>query len=199
MPTGYTAGIEKGMTFQEYALGCARAFGALVEMRDDPMGKPIPEKFEPSTYHIECLDRARTRLKFVESLTLKQAEVEAEREYQDALASHTKYATAKNELRKRYEVMLAEVRAYIPPSPDHVEYKQFMESQLSESIRFDCGYSVPAPKKKDPEQWLRDEQAKALKDIAYHREEYTKEQERTESRNRWVRQLRESLGITVAP
>jgi len=199
MPTGYTAGIEKGMTFQEYALGCARAFGALVEMRDDPPDKPIPEKFEPSTYHIECLDRARTRLKFVESLTFKQAEAEAKLEYQDALASHTRYATAKNEQRKRYEIMLTEVRAYIPPSPDHVEYKQFMESQLVESIRFDCGFDAPAPRKKSAEEWLRDEQAKALKDITYHTEEHKKEQERVDSRNRWVAQLRESLGVTVAP
>jgi hypothetical protein len=36
MPTGYTEKLmEKGQTFQQFALLCARNFGALVMMRDD--------------------------------------------------------------------------------------------------------------------------------------------------------------------
>lgn len=27
MPTGYTAEVQKGISFDKYALGCARAFG----------------------------------------------------------------------------------------------------------------------------------------------------------------------------
>ena len=36
MPTGYTDKIKDGITFKEYAMGCARAFGALITMRDNP-------------------------------------------------------------------------------------------------------------------------------------------------------------------
>ena len=47
MPTGYTAPIKDGISFNDFMWGCARAFGALIMMRDDPPGTPIPERFEP--------------------------------------------------------------------------------------------------------------------------------------------------------
>ena len=45
MPTGYTADIQDGKitTLREYALSCARAFGALIMMRDDPHDAPIAD------------------------------------------------------------------------------------------------------------------------------------------------------------
>ena len=47
MPTGYTCQIETGITFEQFALNCSRAFGALSNMRDDPSGTPIPNKIKP--------------------------------------------------------------------------------------------------------------------------------------------------------
>ena len=62
MPTGYTATLmEKGQTFQEFIMGCARAFGALIEMRDSPNDAPIPDKFEPSDYHAKRLIESREK------------------------------------------------------------------------------------------------------------------------------------------
>ncbi len=63
MPTGYTAILmEKGQTFQEFIMGCARAFGALIEMRDSPNDAPIPDKFEPSDYHAKRIIELREKL-----------------------------------------------------------------------------------------------------------------------------------------
>lgn len=59
MPTGYTAAIADGIDFKTYALSCARAFGALVEMRDEPANAPIPEEFKPSSYYVTSLASAR--------------------------------------------------------------------------------------------------------------------------------------------
>jgi len=44
MPTGYTADLNDGkqVTFQEFTMKCARAFGALIEMRDDLGGLSSP-------------------------------------------------------------------------------------------------------------------------------------------------------------
>ena len=38
MPTGYTLDLYNGkdITFEEFVLKCARAFGALIDMRDEP-------------------------------------------------------------------------------------------------------------------------------------------------------------------
>lgn len=44
MPTGYTADLmEKGMEFKPFVLQCARAFGALITMRDDSLDAPSPK------------------------------------------------------------------------------------------------------------------------------------------------------------
>ena len=50
-------GVENGQTFEEFILSCARAFGALVEMRDEPADAP-PESRRASASQAECLDSA---------------------------------------------------------------------------------------------------------------------------------------------
>lgn len=57
MPTGYTANIKNGITFEEFALDCARNFGALIIMRDEPKDAPIPEQFEASKHHEEATSK----------------------------------------------------------------------------------------------------------------------------------------------
>lgn len=70
MPTGYTADLmEKGMEFKPFVLQCARAFGALITMRDDSLDAPIPEKFEPDDYHIKKLAEAIQEQKRLQSMT----------------------------------------------------------------------------------------------------------------------------------
>ena len=63
MPTGYTADVADGKIteFTEYALQCARAFGACIMLRDDPVSSEIPE-FEPSDYSAKELAEAEKDL-----------------------------------------------------------------------------------------------------------------------------------------
>ena len=44
MPTGYTYDLYDGkdIEFPDFVMKCARAFGALIEIRDDPMDAAIP-------------------------------------------------------------------------------------------------------------------------------------------------------------
>ena len=64
MPTGYTADVMDGKVtdFKLFAMQCARAFGALVIMRDEPLNAEIPDEFSPSNYHFQELEQARERL-----------------------------------------------------------------------------------------------------------------------------------------
>ena len=73
MPTGYTAEVQKGISFDKYALNCARAFGALVSMRDEPSDKEIPEKLEPSDYHFKAKATAENNLSTLNSLSNEAA------------------------------------------------------------------------------------------------------------------------------
>ena len=63
MPTGYTAGVADGsiIDFNEYALQCARNFGACILLRDEPLSSEIPE-FEPSDYHEKALTESKAGL-----------------------------------------------------------------------------------------------------------------------------------------
>ena len=70
MPTGYTAKLmEKGKSFDEFVLFCARAFGACIDMRDEDMNAPIPEQFQPSAYYQKSVDENSAELTRLESMT----------------------------------------------------------------------------------------------------------------------------------
>ena len=198
MPTGYTAGVADGKVtdFTEYALQCARNFGACIMLRDEPLSSEIPE-FEPSDYNAKALADAEQDLsQFLAMNESQRREVHAA-EYAKNIETAERGIAEKAEQRQRYEAMMAKAKAFKSPSPDHDNYAKFLVSQLEESIQWDCGTSYYDALKQPIafEEW----QSKKIKDlhsdIEYHRNSHREEVERTESRNRWVRQLKESLGI----
>lgn len=196
MPTGYTADVQSGKIteFADFAMICARAFGATVLMRDDPLGKPIPQRFEASDYHEKAIDKTRVGLIRLRSLTPAQAAAERDAAEDERMKWRSEYEAKKLTQAARYRAMLAEVEKWNPPTPDHIGLKKFMAAQLKESLDFDCSpsdaYAKPLPV---PEDWLRQEMDKAEWDLAYHEKEHRKEVERTESRNKWLDDLRGSL------
>ena len=186
MPTGYTAAIAEGITFEQYAMSCARAFGALVEMRDAPSDAPIPEEFKPSDYHLEALNKANTELKELFSLTPEAVRLKAKQAHEKSVAYHTAGRAKQEELKLKYEAMLAKAQAYIPPSPDHDGLKEFMVRQIEESIQFDCQSSYHA------DEWFQSERVRIKGAIKHHKKGYADDVARTKSRNEWIRKLRAS-------
>jgi len=194
MPTGYTLDLYDGknLTFEEFALKCARAFGALISMRDKPIDAPIPEKFEPSDYHLKEIEKAKKRLEEIKGWNEEKAEQEAEQAYKEALKKREE-TIKKNELiRKRYEDMLFKVQKWKPPTPDHEGLKKFMIQQLEESIEFDC-FIPEMPQCLSGEEFREEQIKKALNDIEHHGKEYVEEVNRVYERNKWLLLLRESL------
>lgn len=195
MPTGYTADIAKGITFEQFAWNCARAMGALIMMRDEPSNVPIPERFEPSDYNAKALAEAHERLDWLNGLSLPEANGEACKAHAAALDSHRRYESDKNDLRKKYWAMLEKVEAWTPPTTEHVGFKDFMAQQIRDSIKFDCHNSYEQePKPLTGMEWRAAETEKALKDVKYHSEEHAKEVTRNTQRNQWIASLRTSLG-----
>lgn len=196
MPTGYTACIGEGADFQKYALGCARAFGALIMMRDDPADAPIPEAFEPSDYHAKAIKTAQERLNELDLMSVADADIAAHLAY-DTETARIKAVMAKNDqLRARYQTMLAQVAAWKAPTPDHEGLKSFMREQIESSIDFDCSnnyYLSNIPTRLTAMEWRSAEVEKARHDIAYHSKEHAEEVGRAHTRTDWVKALRESL------
>lgn len=195
MPTGYTCGVQDGTItdFCDYALQCARAFGACIMLRDEPMSNDIPE-FTPSAYHADEAAKARLDLKELNSLNAVEIARRCDEEYDKAVACRKESLARIAEKRERYERMLSAAKSFVPPTSEHVELAKFMVSQLTDSIKWDCNTSYyDEPVKKLPIDWLRETRDRLEKSIAYHDEEHSKEVERTNGRNEWVRQLKNAL------
>ena len=194
MPTGYTAAISDGITFKEYALSCARAFGALITMRDDPQDAPIPDKIEPWAHYIESLNDAKASLGELLAYTDEDKVRESNKSNKVNFDYWNEQKQKNDDLKAKYVAMLAQVDAYQAPSEDHVEFKKFMRSQIEDSIKFDCGdyYKTP-PEAQSAEKWYTSALESAERDVEYYERNWRDEVKRSEDRTRWIQQLKESL------
>ena len=195
MPTGYTAEIKKGITFQQFAMNCARAFGACVTMREEPSDNSIPERFVPNDWHSTQLEKSRAELILLEGLSEVAAERAAASAWDEAETTRTIRLQEIAKQREKYEAMISQAQRWEPPTANHVGLREFMIEQISSTIKFDCDsdyYSTPTVRLSGP-LWLAQQQAAAMRDIAYHEREHAAEVKRAEDRTAWVQALRASL------
>jgi hypothetical protein len=193
MPTGYTAAVKDGISFEQFVWHCARAFGALVMMRDDPSDAVVPQRFEESPYYRKALEEAKDRLATVRAMSLASAEENARHAHTKALKEHGEREAAKDDLRNKYSAMLAQVVKWSPPSSEHTGLKDFMLQQLRESIDWDCKpYPAPEPIT-NAAVWLADQIADAERAVERKTQALADEVERVAGRNRWIADLRASV------
>lgn len=196
MPSFYTEKIGKGITFQKFAMCCARAMGACIIMRDEPANAEIPKSFKPSTYNAKQLRKAQKHLATVSAMPLSACAAAAGEAYEKAKSFRDKEISERSELKLKYERMLSEVNAWNPPTADHVGMKEFMTEQIVQAINFDCDTSYFGecpPLRMSAKNWKAAEIAAAAKDIVYHQKAQDEEVERTNKRNAWLKELRKSL------
>lgn len=198
MPTGYRVKIKDGITFEQYAMQCARAFGACVDMRDESLDTPIPDRFEPSDYHTKKIAELTKDLDDIQSLDSTTLTNRANDEYEATVQSLNKSITDALELKKTYNDMLSKVRSWVPPTEDHNEFKRFMVEQLEKSIEFDCDvqyrkHELSETRRLTGQQWKDKEAVRLIDELAYHKEQNINEIYRVNARNEWLRQLRNSL------
>lgn len=193
MPTGYTYPVVEGKItkFSDFAMSCARAFGALITMRDDAPDAPIPEEIKPSDYHAKRLKEATAGLAKVLKITPGQMSVGAakanEAAAEAARSIRQSYATEN----ARLEKMLAEAKAWKPPTPDHKSMKDFMVEQLTMSMH--SNDYLPDYKTLSGQEWHAAEIKRLERDIEYHTKENDAEVERARNRTEWLKKLRASL------
>lgn len=200
MPTGYTSDIYEGkeVSGKDFLIKCARAFGACIMMRDDSLDAPIPEEFKPNTYYSESLETAKKELKKFQYMTIEEAKDIIEKRYKDKIAENKKIRKERTEMKNRYLNTLADVYAWQPPTKDHIELKKYAIQQLEDSIKWDCGsdldeyYSLDVEKEL-PQAYIDSQIKSCFHDIQYYSEEQEKENKRVAGRNKWIKDLRESL------
>jgi hypothetical protein len=197
MPTGYTADVADGKVtdFRTFALRCARAFGATIMQRDDPMDEP-PRLREPSDYYPKAVAEAEQRLAELNAMTPDEMARAARADYEQRMASHRESEARKIETRNRYHAMLAEVVQWQPPTSEHVEFKNFMVKQLRESIDFDCA-EWPAPLPMAPVEWWTNAVEATTRRLVSARQSLEREREAVDGTNQWITALYDSLSDAV--
>jgi len=187
--------MEKGQTFQEFVMGCARAFGALIEMRDSPTDAPIPDKFEPSDYHTKRLIESREKLAKLKAMTDAEKESFWIAEKDADIKRIEQWLEKDRAQNKRLEDMAAQVKSWNPPTDDHRGLKDFMLQQISIS-KNGIDYiqtSLAEATEKPATAYYVAAVSEAARSIKYHTEENAKEIERVNGRSEWVQQLRASI------
>jgi hypothetical protein len=197
MPTGYTSIIEErdNVSFNEFVWRCARAFGALIMLRDDPLDAPVPERFEPSDYYDKSLKEVEIDIQRLESLTSAERTAEGERLKIDAIKRGEEWLARDARTNARYNTMLAKVAAWQPPTSEHEGLKEFMSQQLTTSISSTkyIEAQLEGYRTKAAGEFFADVLSSARRRRTYLIEERQKEIDRTNGRNEWAAQLRQSV------
>lgn len=191
MPTGYTAAIEKGCSFSEYIWGCARAFGALVTMRDDSSDAKIPERLTPCSYNLDRIAEIQKELSSIDKMKRSDIEKAIKNERDEVIKRNTKYREEFDLKRERYEKMAKQAQGWVPPTVDHVKLKEFMIQQIEVSR---CGSLFQEPiLDLTVEEWIENKKYKLYSDLEYSSKQHAEELERTAKRNQWLKALRDSV------
>ena len=191
MPTGYTTDIYNGkkVAFKDFALNCARAFGACVMQRDDPAGeKP---KIQPEeSYHTKALKR----LGKFKKPSKKQFETFIKR----SIADNKEIINKKKALEKAYAQMIEQVAKWTPPTTEHEGLKDFMLKQLVESEQWDCGVDhyeseLVSLSAMTYEDYIEEKKQRYINNCKYHEEHLIKDIDLIKQRNKWIQDLQNSL------
>ena len=199
MPTGYTAGIEDGKitTGKDFLMRCARNFGACIEMKDEPLSTPIPQAFEPAGFYKDWIAEEEKNLEMYLSLTVDDARRVIDKEYERKQKQNTEAIEREKKIRQKYESVREEVERWNPPTPEHNSLKNFALEQISISCepRDTIGFWEAEMRelKVPPEEWLKTKIEHARESLERYKRSWREEVERTERRNKWLNDLRESL------
>jgi hypothetical protein len=180
--------------FATFAMQCARAFGALILMRHDPLSALVPQRFEVEPWYAERVTDAQRRLTELEGMTAAARGVAYQAARDDHDAAQERYAATARQENARLDAMVAHVTAWTPPSPAHVDLRAFMLDQLAIS-RNTYGLTATAFPHFTADVWWTAALNAARDRLSRSRESHDAEVARTNERNRWLAMLRASLGL----
>lgn len=204
MPTGYTQPLKDGqeMTFAQFALRCSRAMGAAIEQRDESLEVEIRLMTVADRYR-DRLAEARVALEAAQMRTAEEWLSLQDAEISKAEAWRAAHLQDVATTRDRYLSMLQAVRDWRPPTTEHEGLKKFMTDQLTESLKFDCGWpsgdrwAPEVPPRVSAEEYEARVIARLTSDLNFASDALAKEFERVRSQNEWVTALRDSLEVSA--
>lgn len=203
MPTGYTAEIYEGkdVKFKDFAMDCARSFGAFASLRDTPEAE-LPESIQLDvSFYENIVEDSRKKIIDIENLSDEEISAIIKKDRSEKISDLEKEIENKKTIRKNYESMLKEAKSWNPPSKEHSNLKKFMIEQLETSIQYDCNVEAPEDELKrvsnsapeSVERYRKNVVSSAEDDIEFYTEKIHKMIAKNYDTNLWIKQLRESF------
>lgn len=139
MTTGYTAYIQDGYitTGKDFLKLCLRNFGIGIDMRDEPLSKPVPTHFEPDPYYKKYYDKAvedRDNFKKLTFEQVKQQLIEKQKKDVESIKESIDKYIAED---KKYIKVRKEIENWNPPTSEHEDLKKFALDQIDRSLNTD--------------------------------------------------------------
>ena len=196
MPSAYTCLItesETPPTFEAFALRCARRFGALTFMREEPLDAPIPEKLpEPDYAAIDAdIGKATDALAALVQMTPNDAALAIEAEAVRVEALNGEINRERAARRARLVAMLREVNAW-NPSQKLDGLRHFMRKQIEDELAL-CRFEAFRPRTWGVSEWLNARIAEARVDIFNATARRARAEGEAIRDQAWVDELRASL------
>lgn len=127
--------LDKGYSPEQAMLEYTRNFGALILMRDEPIGKDVDMSiFEPQDFYREHVTETRDALTKWRSMTKTQQLQQLQEERDAAIASHRACIDGLNLQNEKVQAMLDFAKS-LTPGPDHKEYVDSFIKMCEESIQ----------------------------------------------------------------
>lgn len=202
MPTSYTAYIKDGdiTTGKDFLKLCLRNFGIAIDMRDEPLSKPVPTQFEPNPYYKKNYEKTvETRNKY-RQMTFEEARKELIEKHKKDIESARKSLDEFIAEDERYMKIRDEIEKWIPPTSKHENVKKFALNQIDISLNTDIReyYNKELNKELD----ISDEAVYAYmndinefyeNDVARAYKRWQEELKRTADKSMWMKQFLDSL------
>lgn len=199
MPTGYTADVADGKVtdVREFAARCARGFMPFIHMRDDSWDVPLRMPTAPdNSYEVRSLEDAKRELREWQTSTEEEKYARWSTYVHETEKRNNEAIIEKNETEARYRKMLAQVQEI--DAPGNVQsFKDFLVSQLEESIKFDCNTSYYNSKPLSYSEWYDMENEAVLRTVIYREKSVKEAQERYDKQCELIRAYADTFGFEV--
>lgn len=191
MATGYTCYIEDSPnpTFDQFLWRCAHAY-----VYDSSLSEriEIPEEYETDPYYTKQLADAYNRLDRAKKLTISNVKDEVKRRNEQAVEEWAKREKEWSALLTRYARMREQVEAWEIPTPEHKSLKDFMLSQIDDSVRW-VGGPRPRPTPVTPKEYISNAIESALRDVQYYAEQIQDDIKKKKAWRDWLVALDKSV------
>lgn len=202
MPTGYTAYIQDGdiTTGKDFLKLCLRNFGIAINMRDEPLSKPVPTQFKPNPYYKNDYEKTvETRNKY-RQMTFEEAKKELIEKHKKDIESAKKSLDEFIAEDERYMKVRDEIEKWIPPTSEHENVKKFALNQIDISLNTDMREYCNKELNKDLD--ISDEAVRLYMNeinefyensVTRAYKDWQEELKRTADKNMWMKQFLDSL------